>query len=254
MRRDVVDLRAFYATPLGQAVRDMVTRQLVNAWGDARGLDILGLGYATPFLWPFHQHARRVTAAMPAAQGVEIWPPGEANLACLADETALPFPAALFDRVLVVHGLEESPAPGALLAEVERVMAPGGRAIIAVVSRGSLWAGAESTPFGHGRPFTRTQLERALHEAGLAPVAWSRALYVPPWAPLAPHAELVEQLASRLAAPLSGLILLEAIKQTFAVRPRPAEAAVVAPFLRPAPALPCNPIQRLGKRDNLRHS
>ena len=47
MRRDVLQLRQFYATPLGRAARTMVRRKVEEAWGDGHGLDILGLGYAT---------------------------------------------------------------------------------------------------------------------------------------------------------------------------------------------------------------
>ena len=52
MRRDVLELRQFYASDLGRAARAMVARKVVEAWGDARGLDVLALGYATPFLAP----------------------------------------------------------------------------------------------------------------------------------------------------------------------------------------------------------
>ena len=110
MRRDVLELRAFYATPLGRAVRAMVMRQLVSAWGDASGLDVLGLGYPTPFLDPFRSKARRVVAGMPAGQGVETWPAHAANLACLTAEDALPFPGALFDRALGEAGLDRGAA------------------------------------------------------------------------------------------------------------------------------------------------
>lgn len=237
MRRDVLDLRAFYATALGGAVRDLVGRKVVEAWGDARGLDVLGLGYATPYLPAFVGGARRVVAAMPGAQGVETWPAGEANLTCLVDDHALPFANALFDRVLVVHGLEESDDVGAYLGEVKRVLSPSGRVVVAVASRRGLWAGSETTPFGYGRPFTRGQLEDAVREAGLEPAAWSRALYAPPLPILAGQAELLEQVGSRLFAPVAGLILLEAVKQTFAVKPRGARAPVLVPRpLRPQPA------------------
>ena len=70
MRRDVLELREFYAQPLGRAVREMLSRKIAEAWGDAAGLDVMGFGYATPFLDGFVA-ARRVVAAMPAAQGVE---------------------------------------------------------------------------------------------------------------------------------------------------------------------------------------
>eukprot|EP01041_Mallomonas_annulata_P033098 gene33098-55674_t len=68
MRRDVLELRQFYASELGSAVRAMVERKLKEAWGDTHGQDLLALGYATPFIAPFRERSRRVVAAMPAQQ------------------------------------------------------------------------------------------------------------------------------------------------------------------------------------------
>lgn len=237
MRRDVLELRRFYATPLGRAAREMVGRKLVEAWSNPRGLDFLGLGYATPFFEGLTS-ARRVVAAMPAAQGVEAWPQEGRNLACLADETALPFANALFDRILVVHGLEESDDPLAFMREVWRVLAPSGRVIIVVASRLGLWSDAEKTPFGHGRPYSRRQLEELVRQAELEPAAWSRALYAPPLDWTAGMAETFEQLGSRLWPQFSGLILLEAVKQTFAVKPKAPPLRAKAPVLRPVPVGP----------------
>jgi len=241
MRRDVLDLRAFYASPLGRAAREMLGRKVEEAWGDARGLDVLGLGYATPFLDKARPQARRVLAAMPATQGVEVWPNGGANAATLVEETALPFPNAMFDRILAVHALEEADDPAAVLREIWRVMAPSGRLIVAVASRDGLWAGAESTPFGHGRPFSRHQLEALLREADLEPAGWTRALYAPPMPVAARWAEGFEQVGARLWPRFAGLILMEAVKQTFAVKPRGSRARVrvFAPgVLAPAPGSP----------------
>ncbi len=237
MRRDVLDLREFYAQPLGRAVRELLTRKIAEVWGDAAGLDVMGLGYATPFLERFYA-ARRVVAAMPAAQGVETWPASGRNRACLVEDTALPFQNALFDRVLIVHGLEESDDAGALLREATRVLAPSGRIMLAAAGRGGLWSHAERTPFGHGRPFTRRQLETLVREAELEPVAWSQAIYVPPWTPLAAWAEGFEQVGSRIWPGAAGLVLLEAVKRTFAVKAKPARAKLVNPLpgvLSPAP-------------------
>lgn len=238
MRRDVLELRQFYASSLGRAAREMVTRKVIEAWGDGRGLDVLGLGYATPFLGPLRPGARRVVAAMPAQQGVELWPPGEANLAALSGETALPFANALFDRILAVHAIEESPDSAGLLREVWRVLAPSGRVIVAVAARNALWAASEATPFGHGRPYTRRQLAELLREAELEPSGWTRALYVPPAPWLARWAEGFEQAGSRLWPTFAGVILMEAVKQTFAVKARPvrAKARIAPPGLAPAPA------------------
>lgn len=238
MRRDVLELRQFYASDLGRAARTMVERKLLEAWGDAHGQDILALGYATPFVGNLRDRARRVVAGMPAQQGVEVWPTAEGNLATLTPEDSLPFQNALFDRVLVVHGLEESPDPVGYLREVWRVLSPSGKAIIAVASRDGLWAGSESTPFGHGRPYSRSQLAELLREADLEPSGWTRALYVPPIGWMARWAEGFEQAGSRLWPRFAGLLLMEAVKQTFAVKPQGTRARrrVVRPVLLPAPS------------------
>ena len=238
MRRDVLELREFYAQPLGRAVRDLLSRKVGEVWGDAAGLDVLGLGYATPFLDRFAA-ARRVVAAMPAAQGVETWPAGAKNRACLVEDASLPFTNALFDRILIVHGLEESETSGAMLREAGRVLAPSGRIIVVAAARGGLWSHAERTPFGHGRPFTRGQLETLVREAELEPVAWSQALYVPPWTPLARWADGFEQTGSRLWPGFAGLVLMEAVKRTFALKAKPARARLTNPLpgvLAPQPA------------------
>jgi SAM-dependent methyltransferase len=237
MRRDVLDLREFYAGPLGAAAREMVSRKVKEAWGGLSGLDLLAFGYATPFLDPLTSGARRTIAAMPAAQGVEAWPLGAANAAALVDEAALPFPSALFDRILAVHALEEADSPIAVLTELGRVLAPQGRLILAVASRHGLWANAESSPFGHGRPFSRRQLEQLVREAELEPAGWTRALYAPPLRWAARWAEGFEQVGAWVWPGFSGLVLMEAQKRTPAVTPVAVRrrARVYAPrSLRPA--------------------
>jgi len=169
---------------------------------------------------------------------VEVWPGTGGNLAALAHEDALPFPNALFDRVLAVHALEESADPLALLREAQRVMAPSGRLVVAVAARNGLWANAEHTPFGHGRPYTRGQLAELLREAELEPSGYTRALYVPPASWLASWAEGFEQAGSRLWPQFSGVVLMEAVKQTFAVKAKAVRVRrrVLRPVLAPAPA------------------
>ncbi|WP_296595280.1 methyltransferase domain-containing protein [Phenylobacterium sp.] len=237
MRRDVLELRRFYASDLGWAARAMVERKIAEAWGDVTGLDVLIVGYGTPFAGDLRLRARRVVAAMPAQQGVEVWPADGRNLSTLTPEDSLPFPNALFDRILLVHGLEESGDPVTLLREVWRVLAPSGRVVVTVASRNGLWANTEKTPFGHGRPYTRSQLAELLREADLEPSGWTRALYVPPVGWMARWAEAFEQTGSRLWPGFAGLLLMEAVKQTFAVKPQGQRARIRAarPVLAPAP-------------------
>ncbi|HEY1879343.1 MAG TPA: methyltransferase domain-containing protein [Caulobacteraceae bacterium] len=233
MRQDVLELRRFYASPLGRQVAALIGRKVKEAWGDVSGLDVLGLGYATPLLAEAGQ--RRRIAAMPAAQGVEVWPADSGSLSCLVEDAALPFPNALFDRVVALHALEESEDPGELLREVGRVMAPTGRLIVAATARHGLWADAETTPFGQGRPFSRAQLERLLIEAELQPHGWTRALYAPPLESAHRWAASFERLGARLWPPFAGVILMEATKQTYAVIPRAVRQRVRAtPVFQPA--------------------
>ncbi|HLI66078.1 MAG TPA: methyltransferase domain-containing protein [Caulobacteraceae bacterium] len=250
MRRDVLELREFYAGRLGQAARAVIQRKLAEAWGDAGALDVMGLGYATPYLEDYLAHARRTVAVMPAAQGVEVWPHTDAVLACLAEDQALPFPNALFDRILVIHALEEAENPPQLMREVWRVLAPAGRVIVAAANRRGVWCNAESTPLGHGQPFTRGQLETLVRDAQLEPVAWSRALFAPPLEWTSGWADGFEQVGQRLWPAFSGVILLEAVKQTFAVKPRGrrAPARVFAPgVLAPQPARRTGEVETIGR-------
>lgn len=242
MRRSIDDLRTFYGEPTGALVRRLLARRLDDAWGEATGCDVLGLGYATPWLDAF-VGARRVIAAMPGGQGAEQWAIGGRNRTLLVDDRNLPFAAGAFDRVLLVHALEEADDPLALLAEAVRALAPTGRVILATAARGGLWARAESTPFGHGRPFTRGQLERLVRQVGLEPAAWSSALFVPPWRPMLPLADGLEQIGRRAFPGAAGMIMLEASRQTYA-RIRPAQALAAA--LSPRPALTPSPAARHG--------
>ena len=237
MRRSIDELRTFYGEPTGALARRLVARRLDDAWGEAADCDVLGVGYATPWLDAF-VGARRVVAAMPGGQGVEHWPTVGRNRTLLVDDRRLPFPAGSFDRILLVHALEEADDPAALLLEAVRALSPTGRIILAAAARGGLWARAENTPFGHGRPFTRGQLERLVREAGLEPAAWSQTLYVPPWTPLLPLADGFEQVGRRIAPNTAGVILLEASRQAYArIRPSGLAQRVPArPALTPQPA------------------
>ena len=108
--------------------------------------------------------------------------PPNKSLTVLVEEEALPFPDAFFDRILVVHGLEEAEGLRPLLRQLWRVLAPEGRLLVVAPNRASLWAQVERSPFGHGRPFSRTELDTLLRGALFEPEHWQRALYAPPTA------------------------------------------------------------------------
>ena len=149
----------------------------------------------TPYLGLFREEAERCLAFMPAAQGVVKWPSARPTLTALVDETDLPLPDAAVDRVLIVHALEMSHDAVALLREAWRVLAAGGRLLAVVPNRRGVWARMDTTPFGHGRPYSRSQITHLLRETWFTPTGWDEALYVPPIA-----AQLVPALGRRLGA------------------------------------------------------
>jgi SAM-dependent methyltransferase len=135
MSIDVVDLRNFYGQRLGVVARRFIGRGIRNLWRDTAGQRVLGIGYATPYLGLFREEAERCLAFMPAGQGVVKWPTSRPALSALVDENDLPLVDAAVDRVLLVHGLEMTNDPAALLREVWRVLAAGGRLLAVVPNR-----------------------------------------------------------------------------------------------------------------------
>ena len=236
MSIDVVDLRDFYGQRLGIVARRFIGRGIRSLWRDTSGQSVLGIGYATPYLGLFREEAERCLAFMPAAQGVVKWPSARPALSALVDEFELPLPDAAVDRVLLVHHLEMTHDPAALLREVWRVLASGGRLLAVVPNRRGVWARTDTTPFGHGRPYSRSQINQLLRETWFTPTGWSEALYVPPvergWFLRAAFAW--ERTGATLSAPFAGVHLVEASKQVYRAIPARRVKRRLVPALEPA--------------------
>jgi len=83
---------------------------------------------------------------------------GRRAVALYSDFSALPFPASSLDLVVLPHALEFCEDPHATLREVERVLVPEGRVVIAGLNPASLWGvqqrrSAFFLRFGVGRSF-----------------------------------------------------------------------------------------------------
>ncbi|MEM8743629.1 MAG: class I SAM-dependent methyltransferase [Pseudomonadota bacterium] len=221
MHVDIIDLREFYARPLGAVVRRLLIQRLRARWGNVSGMSVFGLGYAAPYLSVFRQEATRVGALMPASQGVVAWPEDGDRLAALVQEHELPLPDSSADRILIIHSVETTENTRALLREVWRVLAPEGRVIVVAPNRTGLWARFDSTPFGHGRPYSRGQLTRLLRDAMFAPLDWEQALYMPPfnWPVLLRSAVAWERVGTVLWPGFCGVNIVEATKQIYGATP-----------------------------------
>ena len=240
MSVDIADLRGFYDSPLGAMTCRLVARTLARSWGDLRGLSLLGLGYATPYLPELGSGCERVSAFMPAEQGAVRWPGGARSACALADPLAMPLADNAIDRVLAIHALETVESPVDLLHEIARVLSPTGRALLVCPNRRGLWARMDSTPFGHGQPYSRKQLRRLLRETMLEPEAWAETLYMPPLTRgiVLRGAPVWERVGRALSLPFAGLHVVEVAKRWH--RPVPVRerrrAMRLRPVFAPAPA------------------
>ena len=237
MHTDIVDLRQFYASRLGRATEQSITAALGTLWPRLPEERLVGLGYAVPYLEQFCEGTERTFALMPAAQGAVNWPSSEKSASALVFDEELPLPDSSIDRVLMVHSLEFAENPIETLKEVWRVLAPGGRLVIAVPNRRGVWARLEHTPFGSGRPYSRGQLITLLRQTNFTPGDFAEALFFPPtrlrsilrvW-------RSFDAAGRRLWPAFSGVTVVEAQKRLYQGLPVAARASrrVFVPVLAP---------------------
>lgn len=106
-----------------------------------------------------------------------------------ADLLALPFPDASFDAVIASEVLEHIPDDATAVAEIARVLRPGGRVAVTVPRwwpERVCWALSSDyhdVPGGHVRIYRGDELAQRLHEAGLQPGGHhhAHALHAPYW-------------------------------------------------------------------------
>jgi hypothetical protein len=139
-----------------------------------------------------------------------------------------------------VHALEIAEHPRELLAEIWRILTPGGRMIAVTPRRAGLWARLDTTPFGNGQPYSLSQMRELMREALFSPTSWTEALYVPPFEGriFLRSAALFERIGAKLALPGAGVLIVEATKQLY--RPigvrRTQALQHLQPVLGPRPA------------------
>jgi len=130
-----------------------------------------------------------VTAMMAAmAEAGEVGK-GGAGAAVMGDALEMPFSDGAFDKIICAEVLEHLADDSSAMAEIARVLRPGGSLAISVPRYGPElvnWALSEryhSVPGGHLRIYRRSQLFDRLGEAGLEVVGshHAHALHSPYW-------------------------------------------------------------------------
>ena len=239
---------AFYATPRGTTAATILRERMAAFWPDLTGMAVLGLGYAEPYLPLWRDTAYRCISASPAARA-----PVTGTSTCLVMENKLPFPDLSFDRILLIHGVDEAGDARKLLREVWRVLKDDGRILVAAPNRLGLWAHVETTPFGQGHPYSHQQIAKLLAAGMFRAERRDAALFVPPtnlkfvlrgW-------PIWEQAGHALARDLAGIILMEAVKDAYAAIPTAAVARrhVILPENATADLAPAASRNRAAARD-----
>lgn len=148
MNNRIIGLHDWFQTPPGRYLLAWERAQLGEAVADVFGFHALQLGLPGLDALATNRMPHRWLAT----------PEPVHSAALVAEFSALPFPAASLDLVVLPHALELSHDPHATLREVERVLVPEGRAVICGFNPLSLWGLRQRRSrwyrrLGAGRPF-----------------------------------------------------------------------------------------------------
>ncbi|WP_237214751.1 class I SAM-dependent methyltransferase [Falsiroseomonas oryziterrae] len=225
MSTEVHGLAAFYGSRGGETAARLLAARMAALWPRLPGLSVLGLGWTAPYmgLWP---EAYRRVALVPGHLNGSHERHVTACPTLLAEEENLPFADRSFDRVVLVHGLEAAENTRRLLREVWRVLNDDGRLMLVVPNRVGMWAHMDRTPFGHGQPYSRGQIERLLARHLFRAERREAALFVPPYGLrwIGSVAPSVEKTGRLLCPRIAGVFIVEAEKDLFSALPAGAVA------------------------------
>ncbi|MEZ5663203.1 MAG: methyltransferase domain-containing protein [Burkholderiaceae bacterium] len=146
MSQQIIGLGEWFGTPPGQYLLAWEQAQFDHAVVDLFGFNAVQLGMPEVATLQSNRMPQRwlslpeeFATAMPLSR---VSVPGsgiEHRVHLVTDAAALPFPAASLDLVVLPHTLELSADPHQVLREVERVLVPDGRVVIAAFNPVSLW-------------------------------------------------------------------------------------------------------------------
>jgi 2-polyprenyl-3-methyl-5-hydroxy-6-metoxy-1,4-benzoquinol methylase len=205
-----LDYAPWRATALGAVTERLERTAVLDLAGPLEGRDVLdvGCGDGAYALAAARAGARvagldRSADAVGAARA-RAEAEGLAVDLRVADAGALPFSAARFDVVLAVTVLCFVDEPAQVVAEMTRVLRPGGVLVLGELCRWSVWAAwrrlrawAGSTTWRAARFWSPEELRSSLRDAGLVPAAERGAAFYPPVGAAARVLEPLDPLLGR---------------------------------------------------------
>jgi len=126
------------------------------------GTKVLDVGAGSCPYRQLFAHCKYETQDFVGLRGNQLRNGGYGHIDYVCDLTAIPVPAGSFDAVLCTEVLEHHPEPIAVVKELGRVLAPGGRLILTA----PLGSGIHQEPYHYYGGYTPWWYERFLKEAG----------------------------------------------------------------------------------------
>lgn len=126
------------------------------------GTKVLDVGAGSCPYRHLFAHCKYETQDFAALRSDQLRHGGYGHIDYICDLTAIPVPAGSFDAVLCTEVLEHHPEPVAVVKELGRVLAPGGRLILTA----PLGSGIHQEPYHYYGGYTPWWYQRFLTEAG----------------------------------------------------------------------------------------
>lgn len=216
-------LHCWFRTPLGRSVADAECRLLSQWLASVYARRILQLG-------AFGRGQRPALFGSARQWLADEWPTGPVDIATSA--TDLPFSTESMDVVLLIHQLEFSDDPHAVLREAERVLAREGHLIVVGFNPVSGWglrrlfSGRSGESPWRGRYLTRGRVEDWLKLLGLEVERRDGLMLMPPINGGRARRVLrsLERRGARYARWLGGVQVTMAKKRLFGMMPLPRQA------------------------------
>lgn len=170
---------SFYTTARGQCFLALVGERLRWFWPDlGQQHAVLGLGHAAAYLEKL-ESGKNTPACLVAGNAPQWGAAPPLGRSCVVDMHSLPFQPEQFDRVLMVHALDDRKQSVSVLRAAGQVMKPDGRLLLIVPSRFGGRARLRGTPFRHDAAFSRRCLRQMLAAAMLKPEQWMKPFFCP---------------------------------------------------------------------------
>jgi SAM-dependent methyltransferase len=214
------ELQSFYESKLGQFAYKNIDNSLNQIWPSSTNEIIIGIGYSNLYLNKFLLKNNLCSSIIPSSfikeQNLSNLKLDCLNSSIISKFNDLPIASSSADKILLIHLFEYTNQQNSLLREIWRVLKPGGKLLIVVPNKFSIWPIFCKIQFKKSKFFTIMQLHNILTESMLIPVKTSSTLFsLSEFNKFIPElSNIFENWSSKWLLPFGGMILMEAEKLT----------------------------------------